>query len=46
MKKHYKIKEVNKIKLKSYLTNADKSSNKGSGRSNRGKFSNSKRNNI
>lgn len=40
MKKRYKIKEVNKTKLKSYLTNANKSSNKGSGGSNRGKRNN------
>ena len=46
MKKRYKIKEVNKIKLKSYLSDADKKCNKGSGGNNRGKRNGIKHNNV
>ena len=46
MKKRYKVKEDNKIKLKSYLTNADNKCNKGSRRNNSGQYNNIKRNNL
>ena len=41
MKKHYKPKKLNITKLKSYLKDATKHTNKGSRRGNRSKCSNS-----
>ena len=46
MKKHYKIKEGNKTKLKSYLKDADTTNNKRSRRSSSSKRNNSKRNDL
>jgi hypothetical protein len=46
MKKHYKVKEENKTKLKSYLKDATKTDNKGGGRSARSKHSNPKHNDL
>ena len=46
MKKYYKIKKINITKLKSYLQDAIKTINKGSGGSDRGKCNNTKHNNL
>jgi hypothetical protein len=46
MKKHYKVKETNKLKLKSYLKDATKTDNKRSGRSARRKHGNTKHNDL
>ena len=42
MKKNYKVKEVNKTKLKAYLKDGTKSTSKGSGRCSDTKFNNIK----
>ena len=46
MKKNYKVKEINKTKLKSYLKDGTKTTSKGSGRCTRNKRSSSERRNI
>ena len=46
MKKHYKIKEVNKTKLKSYLKDATTTNNKRSSECSRVQHSNPKHNNL
>lgn len=46
MKKRYKVKEINKTKLKTYLKNADNKCNKGSRRNNSGQYNNIKRNDL
>ena len=46
MKKNYKVKEVNKTKLKSYLKDGNKTNNKGSRRGTDSKRISSRNNNI
>ena len=46
MKKHYKPKQINITKLKTYLKDANKTDSKRSGRSSGGEQRNSKRNNL
>ena len=46
MKKNYKVKEVNKTKLKSYLKDANKTDNKGNRGSTRSKRNDIKHNDI
>ena len=46
MKKNYKVKEVNKTKLKSYLKDGIKTTSKGSGRCSTVKHNSLKRNDI
>ena len=46
MKKNYKVKEINKTKLKSYLKDGNKTTSKGSGRCTRNKRNNSEHSNI
>ena len=46
MKKNYKVKEVNKTKLKSYLKDANTTDNKRSRTGSRNKCSNTKHNDL
>ena len=46
MKKHYKPKQINITKLKTYLKDANKTDSKRSGRSSGGKCNDTKRNNL
>ena len=46
MKKNYKVKEVNKTKLKSYLKDGTKTTSKGSGRCSDNKLNSPKRSDI
>ena len=46
MKKRYKVKEVNKTKLKSYLKNANTKNSTGHSRNHRGQCNSSQRNDI
>ena len=46
MKKNYKVKEINKTKLKSYLKDGTKTTSKGSGRCIDTKHNNTKRSDI
>jgi hypothetical protein len=46
MKKNYKVKEINKTKLKSYLKDGTKTTRKGGGRRTDIKYDNPKRSDI
>ena len=46
MKKNYKVKEINKTKLKSYLKDGNKTTSKGSRRCSNIKFNNIKHSDI
>ena len=46
MRKNYKVKEVNKIKLKTYLTNANTKSSTGHSRNTSRKYNSPQRNNV